>query len=480
MTPDSQSGTTAVNIPFTSWQKLILTLLCCADCMVVLDFSIVNVAVPSIQKALGFTPETIQWLFTGYGIVFGGFLLLGGKLSDLFGRKHIFLGGTALFTFASLLGGFSTTPTMLIAMRCLQGLGAALLTPAALALLMGAFDEGPQRNRALGIWGTVAAAGYSIGVVMGGILTAFFGWRWILFVNVPLGIALFFMVLRLVKEAPLPKQKIKLDILGSVLVTSGLMLLVYALVQASAAGWTSWATWRLFGTSFLLIAGFIVVEMRTEQPLMPLRIFLMPGIAVSNLLITFLSAAMVAMNLILTLYFQQILGYAPLHTGLVFLPHGIMASIAGPWGGKLANRFGPKAVLLAGTLLGTTGLGLLALIQTHDTYWFHVLPATLLISCGVMPAFVTLMILATSGAKPDEHGLVSGILNTTGQLGGAIGLAVMVAVAAGTTAHLKLAGLVNGTDAVLSGYRMALATGAAFLAISFLIGWLGLQRKSGA
>ncbi len=466
------------NIPFTSLQWMILTLLCSAVCMVVLDFSIVNVAVPSIQTALGFAPEKVQWLFTGYGLVYGGFLLLGGKLSDLWGRKRIFLLGIALFTSASFLGGFAFSPTSLIAMRCMQGLGAALLSPAALALLMGAFPEGSLRNRALGIWGTVAAAGYSIGVLLGGILTAYLGWRWIFFVNVPLGIMLSIFAFRLVKDNFKPQEKVKLDLAGSFLVTSGLMLLVYALVQAPMAGWGSWATWRLFALVFLLLGGFLIVEMRAEQPLMPLRIFLLPSIAIANLIITFMSAAMVAMNLVLTLYFQQILHYSPLYTGLAFLPHGIMASYAGPWGGRLANRIGAKAVLLLGSLLGLISLSLLAFITTHNTYWFHVLPATLLLSCGMMPAFVTLMILATSGIKEEDHGLVSGILNTTGQLGGALGLAVLVAVAAGRTAQMRVTGIVTEAEALISGYRMALGTGATLIAIAFIIGWLGLGGRA--
>ena len=464
--------------PFSPLQRLMLILLCSADCMVVLDFSIVNVAIPSIQKALGFTPQGVQWLFTGYGLVFGGFLLLGGRLSDLYGRKRIFLMGTGLFVLASLLGGFSANPSMLVTMRCLQGLGAAFLAPSALALLMGVFPEGPVRNRAFGIWGTVAAAGYSIGVVLGGILTETLGWRWILFVNVPLGIAIFTGAYRLVREPPLRGDKPKLDWAGSVLATSGLMVLVYALVQAPAAGWTSLATWRYLGAGLLLLGAFTAVEMRTEQPLIPLRVFLLPGIAVANLVCTFLSASMVAMNLILTLYFQQVLHYSPLMTGLTFLPHGIAASVAGPWGGRLANRIGARAVLLGGILVVLLGMGLLSLLSTRDTVWFHVLPATVLLSFGLMPAFVTVTILATSGVAPEEHGLVSGIINTTGQLGGALGLAVLVAVAAERTARAQAAGLVPAAEALISGYRTALLTGAGFVAIALALGWLGLRKHA--
>jgi EmrB/QacA subfamily drug resistance transporter len=477
MQPSSTPSAANANVPFTPVQRLMLTLLCCADAMVVLDFSIVNVAIPSIQKSLGFTTESVQWLFTGYGLVFGGFLLLGGRLSDLFGRKRIFLTGAALFTLASLLGGFSVGPGMLIGMRCLQGLGASLLAPAALALLMGVFEEGPARNRAFGIWGTVAAAGYSIGVVLGGILTAFMGWRWIMFVNVPLGLAILFTSAKWLQEPPRPAGRPRLDILGSVLVTGGLMLMVYALVSAPAAGWTSPATWGTFALAAACLAAFVVVEMRTAEPLMPLRIFLLPGIAAANLVCTFLSAALVAMNLILTLYFQQVLHYSAFMTGLAFLPHGLAASYAGPWGGRLAGKVGPRRVLIGGMVVVLLAMILLALIGTRNTYWYHVMPVTVLMSFGLMPAFVNLTLLATTGAKPEDHGLVSGIVNTTGQLGGALGLAVLVAVAAGRTASLTAAGTVGAEEALISGYRFALGTGAVFVAVALVLGWMGLKKR---
>jgi EmrB/QacA subfamily drug resistance transporter len=454
-----------------------LTLLCSSICMVVLDFSIVNVALPSIQQALGFSAAGVQWLFTGYGLVFGGFQLLGGRLSDLYGRKRMFFSGIALFAFASLLGGFSSGPGMLVGMRCLQGLGAALLAPSALALLMGVFEEGPARNRAFGIWGTVAAAGYSIGVVLGGILTASVGWRWILFVNVPFALAILYAAWRRMPEPPAHGPKPRLDILGSVLVTVGLMGLVYALAQAPAQGWSSWATWRMLLGALALLAAFVAVEARTAEPLMPMRIFRLPGIAAANILFTFMSAAMVAMNLVLTLHLQQVLKFSPFYTGLALLPHGLAATWAGPWGGRLANRFGPKPVLISGIAVGLAGLIILAFLSARNTYWYQIMPATVLLSFGMMPAFVTLTLLATSGAKPEDHGLVSGIVNTTGQLGGAIGLAVLVAVAAGTTVSARAAGLPEA-EALIAGYRMALGTGSAFVAVSLLIGWLGLEKRA--
>jgi MFS family permease len=342
---------------------------------------------------------------------------------------------------------------------------------------MGVFEEGPGRNRAFGIWGTVAAAGYSIGVVLGGILTAWMGWRWILFVNVPLGLAILVFSYRLLREPPRPASRPKLDLVGSVLVTSGLMVLVYALAKAPAWGWTAASTWRLFALAAALLIAFVAVEARTAEPLMPLRIFLLPGIAAANLVCTFMSAAMVAMNLILTLYFQQVLHYSPFLTGLAFLPHGLAASYAGPWGGRLANRVGPKPVLVGGVLVGLCGLGLLALMPAHNTYWWHILPATVLISFGLMPAFVTLTLLATSGAQPADHGLVSGIVNTTGQLGGALGLAVLVAVASGSTAHALAAGAAQA-EGLIAGYRMALATGTGFMTVALLIAALGLKKRA--
>ncbi len=445
--------------------------------MVVLDFSIVNVALPSIQTALGFTTQGLQWLLTGYGLVFGGFLLLGGRLADLYGRKNIFMGGAFLFTLASLLGGFAGSPGMLIAMRCLQGLGAAMLAPAALALLMGAFEEGPARVRAFGIWGTVAAAGYSIGVVLGGILVAKLGWRWILFVNVPLGLTVLFAAMRLLKEPPATGPKRGLDLLGSVLVTSGLMTLVYALVEASVLGWATWATWRLFLTAGALLAAFVLVEMRLKEPLIPLGIFRLPGIAAANGMSTLLSAALIAMNLFLTLYFQNVLGYSPFLTGLAFLPHGLAASVAGPWGGRLANRIGTKRVLMLGTCMVLVGMGALTCISTRDTFWYHVLPATVWLSFGLMPAFVCMTNLATNGVQEADHGLVSGILNTTGQLGGALGLAVLTSIAASRSAQVRLAGGFTEAAAKVSGYQWGLGTAAGFVALALLLGWFGLQAS---
>lgn len=470
------AGAAGAYAPFTPHQRLMLTLLCGSICMVVLDFSIVNVAIPSIQSALGFSPAGVQWLFTGYGLVFGGFQLLGGRLSDLYGRKRMFLYGIALFVLASFLGGFATGPATLVAMRCLQGLGAALLAPSALALLMGVFEEGPARNRAFGIWGTVAAAGYSIGVVLGGILVAWLGWRWILFVNVPLGGVILAAAWRMLPDPKAEGPRPGLDILGSLLVTVGLMALVYALARAPEIGWAAPATWRMIGIACALLVLFVIVEARAAEPLMPLRVFRLPGIAAANLVCTFLSAAMVAMNLVLTLHLQNALGLSPLLTGLALLPHGLAATYAGPWGGRLAGRFGPKPVLVGGIAVGLAGLlALGAFLSTRNTYWYHILPATVLLSFGIMPAFVTLTLLATSGAKPEDHGLVSGIVNTTGQLGGALGLAVLVAVAAGSTAAGARAGL-SGVEALISGYRAALATGAGFIAISLLIGAIGLRK----
>lgn len=477
MISPSPSPRASANVPFTPRQQLMLTLLCGADCMVVLDFSIVNVALPSIQQALGFTPQGIQWLLTGYGLVFGGFLMLGGRLADLYGRKRMFLGGTLLFTLASLLGGFSPSASLLVAMRCLQGLGAALLAPAALALLMSVFEEGPLRNRAFGIWGTVAAAGYSIGVVLGGILTSRLGWRWIMFVNVPIGLVVMAAAWKLLKETRVEGPRRSLDLAGSVLVTSGLMLLVYALVHASESGWAAGSTWQLFGAASALLGLFVAVERRTREPLMPLQIFLLPGIAAANLAATLLSAALVAMNLILTLHFQQVLGFSPWYTGLAFLPHGLAASFAGPWGGRLANRIGARNVLLLGASLVFVCLGLLACLSTRNTFWYHILPLSILMSFGLMPAFVTLTILATAGVKPQDHGLVSGILNTTGQLGGALGLAILVAVAAHFTAMAGLAG-VPRVEALVIGYRWALGVGTVFVGLALLVAWAGLRKRA--
>jgi predicted MFS family arabinose efflux permease len=264
-----------------------------------------------------------------------------------------------------------------------------------------------------------------------------------------------------------------------VLVTSGLMLLVYALVRASEQGWHTWETGRLFLGSIALLSLFAWVESHTREPLMPLGIFRLPGIAAANGAATLLSAALVAMNLVLTLYFQQVMGYSPLHTGLAFLPHGIAAAVAGPWGGRLANRIGARKVLILGTSLVLICMILLAFVSTRDTFWYHVLPVTVLMSFGLMPAFVTITILATSGVRTEDHGLVSGILNTTGQLGGALGLAILVAVAAHGTAQARLAGSADTAETLVAGFRLALGTGAVFVAMALVLAWAGLRKAPG-
>ncbi len=444
--------------------------------MVVLDFSIVNVAIPSIQAALGFSAEGVQWLLTSYGLVFGGFMLLGGRLSDLYGRRRIFCLGTGLFTLASLVGGLSASAFMLVAMRAAQGLGAALLSPAALALLMEVFEEGPTRNRAYGIWGVVAASGYSIGVILGGLLTASLGWRFILFVNVPVGLGIIVVALRVLPKPIAAIDAPRLDILGSVLVTSGLMLLVYGLTEASLWGWTNPKTWLVLATALLLLAVFYGVERRVAQPLMPMNILLAPGIAAANACMSLVSAALVAMNLVLTLYFQHVLHYSPWLTGLAFLPHGIAATLAGPLGSRMANRFGSKAAAVFGLAVIFISMALLAFIGTQDTYWYHVMPVTVLLSLGAMPAFINLTLLATSGSKPEDHGLVSGLINTTGQLGGAFGLGVLIAVAATRTGYVLSHGSMNPAEALLSGYRFAFAVAAGMVALGMALAWLGLRH----
>ncbi len=471
--------------PFTSEQKIILTMLCSACCMVVLDFSIVNVALPSIQTALQFTTQKIQWLITGYGLVLGGFLLLGGRLADLYGRKKIFIYGTALFTLASFLGGFSTSQTMLIAMRCLQGLGAALLMPASLALLIGHFPEGSERNRALGIWGTVAAAGYSIGVILGGILTSKVGWRGIFFVNVPFGIALILSVIKFTKESKSENIKRNLDITGSLLVTSGLILFVYALVQSSVLGWKSQTIQIILFSSLVLLTAFFILELRIREPLIQFSIFKLPGILTANILSTLMSASLVAMNLLLTLYLQGVLHYSPFYTGLAFLPHGLMACFSGPWGGRLVTRIGSKPVLMGGMACILIGLFLLTFISTQDHYWWIVFPGTVLISIGGMPAFTTMTMLATSGVEEKDHGLVSGVLETTSQLGGAIGLATITAIAASQTTAHQMHSLSNSLhqnaallpESLVYGYRWGLWLGVAFIVIALFLGQFGLKKN---
>ncbi len=413
---------------------LALLILAGAQFMVVLDATIVNVALPSVSRALGFSSTAqLQWIVTAYTLLFGGFLLLGGRLADLIGRRRIFLAGITLFSAASLLAGLSQNPTQIIVFRGLQGLGAALLSPSALSLVLSIFAEGKERNKALGVWSGVAAGGGAVGLLLGGILTQYVNWRWIFFINVPIGILLAVMALRsLPKSHPHVGNK-SLDLPGAVLVTSGLMLLVFALVKATTYGWASTRTIGGIALAVGLLVAFVFNELRAASPLMPLRIFRNRNVAAGNLMQLPISAGMFSVFFYLSLYLQQILHYSPVKTGVHNLPFTLFIGITAAITSKKVAEIMPKRILIFSPLIVAAGLAYFARLPVNGDYVRDILPGIVLMASGMGATFVALTLAATSGVSAKESGLVSGLLNTSQQIGGAIGLAVLTTVSTART-----------------------------------------------
>jgi len=435
---------------------VVLVLICLAQFMVVLDATIVNVALPSIQTDLHLSDGNLQWIVNAYTLVFGGFLLLGGRLGDLLGRKRVFLIGLVVFTGASLLDGLATSEGMLIGARALQGLGAALIAPAALSIITTTFEEGAQRARALAVWAAIAIGGSAVGLILGGALTQYFSWPWIFFVNVPVGIAAFVLSLRLVPESRDTSTHRSYDLAGAITVTGGLMALVYAIVGANTAGWTSARTLAFFLVAAGLLGAFVLIESRVSAPLVRLSIFRVRSLLTANTAMFLAMSGMFAMFFFNTLYVQQVLGYGPLEAGLAFLPFtaGIMlsASIAS----QLATRLGVRPVAAGGFLLTAAGLALLTRLPVDGSYLTDVLPALIVAALGMGAMFMPLTLIATTGLADDDQGLASGLFNTSQQIGGALGLAVLSAIA---TSRTNAAGGVSA-DALVTGFHWAFATGA--------------------
>ncbi len=433
------------------WWILILVAL--AQFMVVLDVSIVNVALPAIQKQFHMTPTSLQWIVTAYTLAFGGFLLLGGRAADLYGRRRVFLWGIVAFTIASLINGMTQSGDALIIFRGIQGLAAAFMSPAALSIILVNYNEGHERNVALSVWGAVAAGGAAVGVLLGGILTQYLSWRWNFFVNVPVGIAIIFAALKILPKHESEAEHTSLDLPGAVLATSGLMALVYAFVKAPALGWTDPATLAYFAVSLLALAGFIFNESRVKYPLMPLGIFRIRNLSGANLLQLFMAAGMFSVFFFTTLYLQEILGYTPVKTGFSFLIIPITIGIVATNVPRLIQKIGYRPILMIAPLFVSSGLFYLSKIPVDGTFWGNVAPGMILMAIGMGATFVSVTIAATSGVPKDEAGLASGILNTSGQVGGAIGLAILTGIAtSATAAYFKshaymLSGSVKGPGA---------------------------------
>jgi EmrB/QacA subfamily drug resistance transporter len=452
-----------------------LALLCAVQFMVVLDIAIVNVALPSIQTDLGFSQENLQWVISAYALFFGGFLLLGGRAADLLGRRRVFIGGTVLFTLASLLAGFAWSEASLIAARGLQGLGAAIITPAALSILMTTFAEGKERNTALGAWGGVGAFGAVAGVLLGGVLTDLLSWEWIFFINVPVGLAALALTPFLLGESRDLTVK-SFDVPGAVLVTGGLVALVYAITQAHDYGWGSGETIGIFAASAALLIGFLVWEARAAEPLMPLSIFRVRTVAGANVAGLVLGTAVFSMFLMLTLYMQQVLEFSPMKTGVAYLAVAGTAIIWSAVASMLVNRVGVKPVMVAGLSVLTAGLAYFTQVSVDGSYVTDLLPGFLLIAIGLGFSFVSISIAALAGVRHSDAGLASGLFNTSQQVGGALGVAVLSTVATWRTDDATAAG--SALPAALTdGFEAAFIGGAAIAFIGILAALFVVRRK---
>jgi EmrB/QacA subfamily drug resistance transporter len=462
----------------TRW--LALMVLCLGDLMIVLDTTIVNVALPSIRSDLGFSETSLAWVVNAYVLTFGGFMLLGGRLGDLYGRRRLFLLGITLFTTASLACGLATSQGLLIAARAVQGLGGAIVSAVALSLIMILFTEPAERTKAMGVFGFVMAGGGSIGVLLGGVLTDTLDWHWIFLVNLPIGVAVTLLSLALLPADRGQGGGRQLDVAGAVTITSALILAVYAIVNGNQAGWGSGQTLGLLAGAAGLLAVFLVLESRVAVPLVPLRLFRLRNLATANVVGALWSAAMFAWFFLSALYLQLVLHYSPLQVGLAFLPANlIMGAFSLGLSARLVMRFGIKGPLVTGMSLVALGLLLFARAPVGGTLLVDVLPAMLVLGCGVGLAFNPVLLAAMSDVDPRESGLASGVANTAFMMGGALGLAVLASLAASRTGSLRSGGA-SAIDALNGGYHAAFLVGALFALAAAVIGAALLRTPSEA
>jgi EmrB/QacA subfamily drug resistance transporter len=451
-----------------SW--LVLALVCIGQFMVVLDASIVNVALPSIQRDLHFSSTNLQWVVNAYTLTFAGFLLLGGRAADLFGRRRIFLLGLAVFTASSLLGGLSQSEAWLIAARALQGIGAAILAPATLTILTATYPEGPARTWALGAWSAVSSAGASAGALLGGVLTDFLTWRWILFVNVPVGVVALALSRRHLPESRADMAHRHLDLAGAVTVTAGLVAVVFALVRTETYSWGSLQVLAPLALGVALLAVFLILQARfSKAPLVPLRIFRSRSVAGGNVVMFMMFGALFGSWYFETLYMQRVLGYSPLQAGLAFLPQTLLIAAGAQVTSRLVPRFGPRPLILLGTLTAAAGLAWLALITPSSTFVGDLLGPFVLIGLGMGLAVTPIAVAGTAGVARQEAGLASGLLNTSRTVGASIGLAALATVAANRTSsalgHLAVTPARNAA-ALTDGYALSFTIAAIVLLIT--------------
>ena len=446
----------------------VLGLVCVAQFMVILDATIVNVALPTIERGLHFSPTSLQWIVNAYTLVFGGFLLLGGRAADLFGTQRLFIAGLVIFTGASLLNGLAQSSGMLVGGRALQGLGAALVSPAALAIVTRTFDEGAERTKALGVWSAIAAGGGAAGLLLGGLLTEYATWRWVFFINLPIGLAAGLLALRMINNEVDEDKPETSDVAGAVTVTGGLLVLVYAIVKAPAYGWGSWKTIALFAVAVVLLASFIVVELRSRAPLIRLGIFRTRSLSVANTAMFLVGSGLFAMFFFATLYVQQLRGYSPIKAGLAFLPFTFGIIIGATLAQQFIKRIGVRAVTLTGLVIATGGMLLYTQLSLSGGYWGELFPAVMITSTGMGLVFVPVTLLATTNVPHEDAGLASGLFNTSQQIAGALGLAVLSTIAASRTSSKLDSGTAKHA-ATLSGYHLAFLIGAALMVAAFAV-----------
>jgi EmrB/QacA subfamily drug resistance transporter len=474
------AATLAERPPTNRW--LVLVLVCFAQFMVVLDATITNVALPSIQEDLAFSATDLQWVVNGYTLLFGGFLLLGGRAADLFGRKRLFMAGLALFSVASLLCGLATSSETLIVARALQGLGAALLSPAALSIITTTFD-GPDRTKALGVWGAIAAGGGAFGLLLGGVLTESLSWEWIFFVNVPIGLAAAVASWRLVPESRLAVRTGGFDLPGAALATAGLVLLTYAIVKSEAWGFGDVRTIGLASLALALLAGFLAVEQRHRAPLVRLGIFRVRTLAAANASMLLVAGGLFAFFFFGSLYLQQVRGYDALETGIAFLPMTAGIVIGSGLASVLIKRFGVKPVLVGGLSVAALGMLWMTTLTPESSYAGGLLPGLALLALGMGNTFVPLTLTATANLGADDQGVASGIFNTSQQVGGALGLAILSTVAAETTrgavadAGSAAALPAVRAEALVDGFTTAFTVGAVFMVVGAVLAAVWLRRR---
>jgi EmrB/QacA subfamily drug resistance transporter len=455
---------------------LVLVIVCLAQFMVILDATVVNIALPSIQKGLHFSDADLQWVINAYTLVFGGFLLLGGRAADLLGRKRLFLAGVALFSAASLLNGLAQSSTMLIAGRALQGLGGALVSPAALSILMTSFPGTQERTKALGVWSAIVAGGAAAGLLLGGVLTDLLSWEWIFFINVPVGVLAVVAALRFVPESRDESAHRGFDLAGATTVTTGLVALVYGIVKAQEYGWGSTRTMGTLALAALLLTAFVAIERRSAAPLVRLSMFRTRTLTAANVSMMLVASGMFSMFFFASLYVQEVLGYSPLKAGLAFLPVtlGMMAG-AGVAQGAI-RRFGPRGVGVVGVSLAALGMLWLTGLPVHGSYVSDLLVGLFPMSVGMGLTFVPVTLLATAGVAAEDSGLASGLLNTSQQVGGALGLAILSTLSANHATSV-LADGASRPEALLAGWHVGFTGGAIVLVLAALTLVVGLRRR---